>query len=174
MAIFKRGRVYWYHFVFNGQHIQESSKQGNPRVARQMEAAHRTSLAQGEVGIRDKKPSSTLTEFIDNRFEPWAKAMFEKSSPKTWFDWYRPNLRAIKAFKPLANCKLEEITTEKISAFAAHKQSLGLQVSSVNSALRVLRRVLRLAVEWSEASSAAKLKLLPGERHRERVVSRRS
>src|SRR5260370_39654458 len=111
-----------------------------------MEAAHRTSLAKGEVGIRDKKPSSTLTEFLDKRFEPWAKAMFEKSSPKTWYDWYRPNLRAIKAFKPLANCKLEEITTEKISAFAAHRQSLGLQVSSVNSALRVLSRVLRLAV----------------------------
>ncbi len=38
MAIFKRGKIYWYHFIFNGQHIQESTKQGNPRVARQMEA----------------------------------------------------------------------------------------------------------------------------------------
>jgi hypothetical protein len=24
MSIFKRGNVYWYHFWFNGQHIQES------------------------------------------------------------------------------------------------------------------------------------------------------
>jgi hypothetical protein len=40
MAIFKRGRIYRYHFVFNGQHIQESTKQRNPRVARQIEAAH--------------------------------------------------------------------------------------------------------------------------------------
>jgi hypothetical protein len=63
MAIFKRGRIYWYHFVFNGQHIQESTKQGNPRVARQIEAAHRTSLAKGEVGIREKKPVLTLSEF---------------------------------------------------------------------------------------------------------------
>jgi hypothetical protein len=68
MAIFKRGRVYWYHFYFNSIHIQESSKQGNPRVARQMEAAHRTSLAKGEVGIREKKPVPTLKEFIENRF----------------------------------------------------------------------------------------------------------
>jgi hypothetical protein len=49
MAIFKRGRVYWYHFIFNGQHVQETTKQGNPRVARQMEAVHRTSLAKGAV-----------------------------------------------------------------------------------------------------------------------------
>ena len=45
MAIYKRGRVYWYHFVFNNQHIQGSTKQGNPRVARQIEAAHKTRLA---------------------------------------------------------------------------------------------------------------------------------
>lgn len=48
MSIFKRGRVYWYHFLFNGKHIQESTKQGNPRVARQMEAAYRTKLATKE------------------------------------------------------------------------------------------------------------------------------
>jgi integrase len=141
------------------------------KVARQMESAHRTSLAKGEVGIREKKPSPTLAEFIDKRFEPSIKATFEKSSPKTWLDWYRPNLRAIKAYKPLANAKLDEITTEKASNFAAHRQEEGLQISSVNSSLRVLRRVLRVAVEWGACPSAPKLRLLPGERHRERVIS---
>ena len=57
MSIFKRGRVYWYHLTFNGQHIQESTKQGNPNVARQIEAAHRTSLAKGEVGIQKRNLS---------------------------------------------------------------------------------------------------------------------
>ena len=55
MSIFKRGKVYWYHFVFSGEHIQESTKQGNPRVARQIEAAHKTALAKGEAGFREKK-----------------------------------------------------------------------------------------------------------------------
>lgn len=35
----------------------------------------------------------------------------------------------------------------------------------------VLRRVLRLAVEWGITSSAPRIKLLRGEHHRERVVS---
>jgi hypothetical protein len=127
-----------------------------------MESAHRTSLAKGEVGLRDKKPVLTLAEFIDNRFEPWAKATFEKASPKTWFDWYRVGLRAIKGYKPLADSKLNEITGETLADFAAHRQTKGLQVSTINSSLRVVRRVLRLAVEWGAAESSPKVKLSPG------------
>ena len=80
--IYKRGKVYWYKFVFNGALVRESSKQGNDKVARQMESAHRTALAKGEVGIREKKPAPILSEFIEKRFEPWAKATFEKASPR--------------------------------------------------------------------------------------------
>src|SRR5437867_5976594 len=105
MSIYKRGDVYWYKFMWKGELVRESTKQGNDKVARQMEAAHRTSLAKGEVGIREKKLKVTLAEFIDNRFEPWARATFEKTSPKTWFDYYRVGLRNIKAYKPLAGAK---------------------------------------------------------------------
>lgn len=171
MAIYKRGRLYWYKFMWRGELVRESTKQGNDRVARQMEAAHRTSLAKGEVGIREKKLSPILSEFIEIRFEPWAKATFEKSSPKTWFDWYRVGLRAIKSYKPLATCRLDEIGGERIADFAAHRQTEKLQISTINSALRVLRRVLKLAAEWGSLSTCPKVKLLPGEKHRERVVS---
>src|SRR6266702_1807765 len=164
--------VYWYKFMWQGLLVRESTKQGNDRVARQMESAHRTSLAKGEVGIREKKPAPTLADFINKRFEPWAKATFEKSSPKTWRDWYRVGLRAIQGYKPLADSKLDEITGEKLAEFAAHRQTNGLQVSTVNSSLRVLRRVLRLAVEWRALESMPTVKLLSGERHRERVVTR--
>lgn len=50
--IYKRGKYYWYKFVFNGELVRESTKQGNDKIARQMESAHRVSLAKGEVGIR--------------------------------------------------------------------------------------------------------------------------
>ena len=76
--IYKRGKFYWYKFMWDGQLVRESTKQGNDRVARNIESAHRTSLAKGEVGIRDKKPVVSLVKFIDERFEPWAKATFEK------------------------------------------------------------------------------------------------
>lgn len=172
MAIFKRGRVYWYHFVFSGEHIQKSTKQGNPRVARQMEAAHRTALAKGEVGFRERKQIPTLEEFVRDRFEPWAKSQFEHNSPKTWKDWYRCNLRILSSYAPLAKKRLDHITGEDLSGFAAHRQSSGLQVSTVNSSLRVLRRVFRKAAEWGALDTPSpKIQLLKGEKHRERVLT---
>src|SRR5437016_1091969 len=93
MSIFKRGRVYWYHFVFNGQHIQQSTKQGNPRVARQMEAAHRTALAKGEVGIRERKPAPTLNDFC-KRVEAFASAHYMHAT-KTLL-WYKFGLKTIQ------------------------------------------------------------------------------
>jgi integrase len=171
MSIYKRGGIYWYKFMWHGELIRESTKQGNDKVARTMESAHRTALAQGLVGIRERKPVPTLDEFIINRFEPWAKATFEKASPKTWLDWYRVGLRAIQAYRSLADLRLNEITSETIADFAAHRQAQGKQISTINSSLRVLRRVLRLAVEWGALEVAPKIKMLPGERHRERVVT---
>jgi integrase len=169
--IYRRGKLYWYKFMWDGKLVRESTRQGNDKVARNMESAHRTSLAKGEVGIREKKPTVALSEFIEKRMEPWAKARFEKTSPKTWRDYYRVGLLAIQNYKPLAGAKLDQITSETAAGFAAHRQAEGLQISSVNSSLQILRRTLRLAVEWGAAQSAPNIKMLPGARHRERVVT---
>jgi integrase len=67
--------------------------------------------------------------------------------------------------------KLDDITSERATEFGAYRQAQGLQVSTVNSSLRVLRRVLRIASEWGMLSTVPRIKMLPGERHRERVVS---
>jgi integrase len=67
--------------------------------------------------------------------------------------------------------RLDDITTERATEFGAYRQAQGLQVSSVNSSLRVLRRILRIASEWGALGAVPKIKMLPGEQHRERVVS---
>jgi len=85
--------VYWYKFMWQGKLVRESSKQGNDKVARQMEAVHRTSLARGEVRLRDIKPMITLAEFAQLRFLPWAETIFA-SKPKTWM-WYRNGVRRL-------------------------------------------------------------------------------
>ncbi len=170
MSIFKRGSVYWYHFLFNGEHIQKSTRQGNPRTARQIEAAHKTALARGEVGLVEKTPAPTLAKYLEDRFTPWAQSTFEKASPKTWTAWYRTQLRNIAAYKPLVSRKLGSITSEHVADYAAHLQTKGWKPGSVNNSLRVLRRALLLAVEWGVAENAPKIKLLRGEEQREHVV----
>src|ERR1700740_2844631 len=114
MSIYKRGGVYWYKFMWQGKLIRESTKQGNDKVARQMESAHRTSLAKGEVGIREKKPVPTLGSFLSERILPWAEATFAANTPKN-AKWYRNEGRVLKEYKPLANARLDGITTELTS-----------------------------------------------------------
>jgi integrase len=63
----------------------------------------------------------------------------------------------------LGNLKINEIGPELIAEFASERQRDGLQISSVNSCLRALRRVLRLAVEWGVLESSPKVKFLSGE-----------
>lgn len=46
-----------------------------------------------------------------------------------------------------------------------------MQITTLNNDLRVLRRVLRLAVEWGILEAAPRIKLLPGARQRERVIT---
>src|SRR5450631_4136046 len=59
----RNNSIYWYKFTFNGEAIRESTRQKNQHTARQMEAAHRASLAKGEVGIREKKATPTMSAF---------------------------------------------------------------------------------------------------------------
>ena len=81
MAIYKRGKTYWFNFWWRGQHIHRSTKQGNPRIARQMEAACRTALAKGEVGIIENKPAPTFSVAIKN-FLKWSEQQ-HKTHPRT-------------------------------------------------------------------------------------------
>lgn len=70
MAVYKqpKSKYWWFKFVWNGKPIRESTKQTNRRIAEQMEAARRTQLAKGEVGIRDMLRVPTLAEFAEERF----------------------------------------------------------------------------------------------------------
>jgi Phage integrase, N-terminal SAM-like domain len=144
MSIFKRGNVYWYHFVFNGEHVQESTKQGNPRVARQMEAAHRTSLAKGEVGIRERKKVPTLAHFAE-RFKDYI-AVRSETKPKT-IVFYTGKMARLLDFDFLAEERLDQIDESLIERFVLARRS-EVAPATVNRELATLRRMLRLAYQW--------------------------
>src|SRR5689334_12305459 len=102
MAIFKRGKTYWFHFLWNGEHIQQSTKQGNPNVARTIEAVYRTKLAKGEVGILEKKPAPKLRDFAEKFKEAIDVRCAEK--PQT-IRFYKSKLDRLLEFEPFASAK---------------------------------------------------------------------
>src|SRR5262249_41785214 len=159
MSIYKRGQVYWYKFMWQGKLVRESTNQGNDKVARQMEAAHRTSLAKGEVGIREKKTVPSFAEFAEKQFLPWAESTFS-AKRKTWL-YYRNGVRRLKGYIPLASLSLDDAKLgEKVSGYIAHRHAKQLEVASINRELQVLRRLLHLALEWGFVEQVPKVRML--------------
>ena len=135
-----------------------------------MEATHKTSLAKGEVGLRDRKPAPTLKEFAERDFLLFARSTFA-ATLKT-LSYYENGIKSLLAFEKLASARLDTITGETIAAFIAHRQDAGLKVSSINRELQALRRMFHLAQEWGAVEKALPaVKMVPGELHRERVLT---
>jgi integrase len=67
VAIYRRGKVWWYGFTFNGTRVQRSTKVENKREAENIEKAAWTQLARGEVAIADKPEAErkTLGQLLD-------------------------------------------------------------------------------------------------------------
>jgi len=172
MAVYKqqKSKYWWYKFTWNGDLIRESTKQTNRRVAEQMEAAHRTALAKGEVGIREKKQVPTLKQFSEDDFLPFVRATFA-AKVKTQ-KYYEYGVKALLSFDRLASARLDLITTETIGSFIALRKGAGVQISSINRELQALRRMFHLAQEWGKAEKALpSVRMIPGENHRERVLT---
>lgn len=174
MSVYRRGKTWWYAFVWNGERVQESTKQPNKRVAEQMEAAHRTSLAKGEVGIRERTPVPTLRDFAP-RFDE-AITMHCAEKPRT-VDFYRAKLKTLLANDTLASTRLDNLDEAAIEAYkqargkAESRRKLPLAPGSINRELATLRRLLRLAHEWKVIQRIPRVHLLRGERQREFTLS---
>ena len=141
-----------------------------------MESAHRTALAKGEVGIREKKPVLTLKEFAERDFLPFAKSTFA-AKPKT-LAYYENGINRLLAFERLAGERLDAISSDRIAEYVARRQEASgkrgrsLQVASLNRELQVLRRMFHLAHEWGRIERALpNVKIIPGENHCERVLT---
>jgi hypothetical protein len=154
MSIFKRGNVYWYHFMFNGEHVQKSTKQGNPRTARQIEAAKRTALAKGEVGIEARK-TAPMFSAIAKRFLEHVEARHE-NKPQT-VQFYAAKLNRLLEYAPIAGARLDRIDEGIIEGYVvARRATVG--PATVNRELATLRRMLRLAHEWKEIQRIPKIR----------------
>jgi integrase len=172
MAIYKRGKTYWFSFIFNGERVQRTTKQKNRVAARQIEAAYKTQLAKGEVGLVERAPIPTFSVFATRFGEKMRE--FHQAKPKT-LTYYMSGVKRLNEF--FGTVSLDAVTTNLIAEYVtkrrAQKKKNGklLKVASVNRELEVLRRMLRLAQEWEILGVIPKISRLPGEEARDRVVN---
>jgi integrase len=174
MGVYKRGGLYWYEFVFKGERVRESSKATSKRVAEQIEAAHKTRLAKGEVGIQERKIVPTLKAFSPRFMDAIRVQCAEK--PRT-IAFYQAKLNTLLAVDGLASTRLDEIDEAVLEAYVqvrtqvVSRRKKALSPGSINRELATLRRMLRLGHEWKEIQRVPRIRLLRGERNREFVLS---
>ena len=149
MSIFKRGSVYWYHFLFNGEHVQRSTKQGNPRTARQIEAAFKTALAKGEVGITERKKAPGFKAALRD-FLAWSEMQHEQH-PRTYRRYLVSSAALLRFF---GDQPLDKITSDLVEQFkAARSVAKGqrtdrrIMPATVNRELACLRAMFNHAIK---------------------------
>lgn len=174
MAVYKRGKVYWFEYVQEGKRHRVSTETTDPKAARRIAAKIRVDLAEGRVNIRKREPAPTLREFAP-RFRS-AIEMQCAEKPRT-VTFYLDRLEQLLKYAPLADARLDEIDEASIEAYKQARSKVNsrrkkpLAPASINRELATLRRLLNLAEKWKVVAKAPAVQLLKGERNRESVLS---
>jgi integrase len=166
----KESAVWWYEFVWNGERIRESTKVKNERKARNIEAAHRTRLAEGRMDIGQRREAPIMREFA----EVFERAIETQCADKpATIAFYKSKLAFLLKFEPLAAARLDVIDEALIDAYTEcrsrqiSRRKRLLSPASINRELATLRRLLRLAKKRKIIGSVPEVKLLDGEHERE-------
>ena len=73
MSVFKCGGVYWYHFLFAGRHIQETTKTASKTLAKAAEQKRRRELEQGFNSMTEDRRDRirTVADLADEYLEEY-------------------------------------------------------------------------------------------------------
>lgn len=163
MSLFRKaGSPFWWADIrIDGRRFRVSTKQKTEQKARQAETALINQLSSGQAqdgfGIRKKAP--LLREFAQ---EFLAYVAASRKSEKTK-SYYRNGWRMLES-RDIANVRINAITP-------ADAEVLGIQGSgsTVNNALRTLRRMLSLAEEKGKIQKVPRI-LLVEENQRKQLI----
>lgn len=166
--IYKRegSKYYMTKFHFKGETVCKSTGATDAKTARSIAAKIRVEIAKGDWGILEKKPAPTLAHFLEKDFLPYADSTAAKPSTARYY--HDGIKRLLAAGNDIGGLRLDQITDQHAAQFAARYSNLS--PSTVNCALRTLRRGLHLAVEWGKLDRMPKIGLARGEVQRERIL----
>src|ERR1700739_2147111 len=134
MSVYKRGKTYWFRFVFEGRRIQRSTKQGDRDSAKDIEAAYRTQLGKKEVGL-EEKPRFTIGQLLDR-----LKANYQLRGKTS-----TQNLSLIKITKEEFGAKMADaLTADDYDAYVRRRQKDEAAIATINRVGQLLRSAYRL------------------------------
>jgi integrase len=176
MAVYKRGDVWWYEFVFRGQRIRESSNSSAKTLAIRIERERRRQLELGVAGLKEVRQPLLFSVAM--------KQWLELNMPR----WSKSNLRIeshncnhlLPVFGKLL---LSDVTADDVSRYQAARNREGASARTVNMEVGTLRAILRKHRLWSNIQPDVRMlrtnqdigrALSDDEEHRLLAASRKS
>jgi integrase len=175
MHIFKRGSVYWFECVFAGQRHQRSTRVKNQRDAKAIAATFYSSLAKGEVGITERKPSLPFARAMA-RFLDWSLEE-HRAHPKTAERYRYSSAALLRYFREIP---LNRISAESVESFKLNRAGetgshteRRLRPATVNRELACLKAVFNHAIKGDAnlRNPVSRVKFLAEQNDQNRVVT---
>jgi integrase len=173
MAIYKRGKTYWFEFIFEGRRIRRSSKTRSRKAARDIESAYRVKLAKGEVGLEEPKRAPTFADAL-KEFLAWSE--HQHSARPSTHKRYEVSSKALKRF--FGATPIDRITPETVEKFktrrARKKSDLTgrlLRPATINRELACLKILFNRFEDTVPKNPVRKVKFFNEDNEQMRVLT---
>jgi hypothetical protein len=141
MTLYRRGEEteWWYHFRYQGRHIQERTRTTNKQEARKKETLRKAELIRGK---QEKEPEEN-PKFVDFAVRYLS---YSKTHKRCYgVEFYYVDRTLVPFFGRL---RLKEITPTQVERFKDKRLAGGLKKSSINREIGLLKSMLHRAVKW--------------------------
>ncbi|MBI4641426.1 MAG: site-specific integrase [Candidatus Tectomicrobia bacterium] len=136
MGLYKRGKVWWMSFTYQGRQIRQSTETSNKKEAEQIYHVILGKIAENKWVERESGEDKTFAELADY----YEEGPFKES--RSWPKVYRYLLQLKDFFGPYP---LARITPALIDTFKQQRRRQGVKGATINRQLTILRRMLNLA-----------------------------
>jgi integrase len=162
MSVFRRGKVYWFEFNFNGSRIRETARTTSKTIAKQAEMQRRREL---EIGV-NRIPKPKRTPLFKSAAEQWLSSLSGLADKSVAA--YQQYARSLSA--EMGDRLICDIDVDDIVRLQRKRQAEGKSPRTVNYEIHALRLILKHFNLWWPL--ADKVRMLKGERHPGRALSR--
>jgi len=148
LALYKRGKYYYYDFKLGGRRYHQSTGMTNERSAVGVESVLRTELLQGRNGLRPYKPPPTFEEYVKTFL-----TRIETPLAQNTVDLHKNSLKALlKRFKDkfldqISKSTIEDFMAARAKEFKKGSKTKLVSPATVNRELTTLKKILNMAVD---------------------------
>lgn len=166
MAVFKRGKHFYYDFEFGGRRFRKSTQLTNQRAAEKVESVLKTELIQGTHGLRPREQPPLFEEYVEIFLQ-----RIEQPLAQNTIDLHNNSLKFLrKQFKEtfldqITKSMIEDYKTSRARDLKKGSETKTVSPATVNRELGTLKKILNMAVDdgllWK--SPARKVQPFPEE-----------